>query len=210
MSKFLPQRGFYMVLALAATVGSGWPAQAQAQAGRPDSIQRGYTGADVRFMTGMIAHHAQAIVMSRWAPTHGASPQVLTLTQRIINSQQDEIRTMQTWLKDHGQPVPEGSPEAMSAMHGDHGLMPGMLTAEQMRELDAARGPEFDRTFLRLMIQHHTGALTMVDDLFGSYGAAQEDLVFKIASEIQSDQTTEIERMRGMLTAMLVDAWKSQ
>lgn len=208
MSKFLPQRGLSMVLAVAAMVGS--VRAAQAQAGQTDSIQRGYTGADVRFMTGMIAHHAQAIVMSRWAPTHGASPQVLTLTQRIINSQQDEIRTMQTWLRDHGQPVPDGSPQALSMAHGDHGLMPGMLTEAQMRELDAARGPEFDRTFLRLMIQHHNGALTMVDDLFGSYGAAQEDLVFKIASEIQSDQTTEIERMRGMLTAMLVDSWKSQ
>jgi uncharacterized protein (DUF305 family) len=163
-----------------------------------------WTEADVRFMSSMIGHHAQAIEMSRLAPTHGASPAVQRLAERIINAQQDEIAAMQLWLRDRGQPVPEAS----SAMHhhgGEHGTaghearMPGMLTPEQMAQLDAARGPAFDRLFLTLMIQHHRGATAMVRELFGSYGAAQDETVFKFASDVNVDQTTEIERMRRML-----------
>lgn len=201
-----------LVIAVCAAAGSAVPAIARAQSTpgaqvpAADSVVRGYTQADVNFMTGMIAHHAQALIMSRWAPTHGASPELLTLTSRIINSQQDEIQTMQRWLRDHGKPVPQGS-----AQHLTMGMMmPGMLTDRQMAQLDSSRGPEFDRMFLRLMIQHHTGALTMVDTLFAKYGAAQEDLVYKIASEIQSDQTTEIARMQKMLTALVIDQLKSE
>ena len=169
-----------------------------------DSIRNSYTDADVEFMTGMIHHHAQALVMARMAPTHGASATIQTLTGRIINGQNDEIAIMQRWLRDRGQPVPD--PEAMSghAMHGgDHALMPGMLTAEQLAELDAARGPDFDRLFLTFMIQHHQGALTMVNQLFDTYGAAQGDAIFKIASDIGADQTSEIDRMQTMLRAMV-------
>ncbi len=183
-----------------------------------DSVRHSYTQADVDFMTGMIHHHAQAIVMARWAPTHDASSSLRVLAARIINAQRDEIATMQRWLRDHNLPAPEPDTVAdhdMSmhhgmAMAGDmHGtLMPGMLTPEQMHELDAARGREFDQLFLRFMIQHHTGALTMVDSLFATNGAAQDDLVFKIASDINADQTTEIERMRTMLVAMLAEEWK--
>ena len=115
---------------------------------RADSLRYPYTEADVSFMSGMIGHHAQAIVMSRWAPTHGARASVLTLASRIINAQQDEIVTMQRWLRDRQKPVQEATPGGMTmVMAGvEHTmLMPGMLTETQMKQLDAARGPEFDR-----------------------------------------------------------------
>ncbi|HET7584749.1 MAG TPA: DUF305 domain-containing protein [Gemmatimonadaceae bacterium] len=169
---------------------------------RADSMRHPYTDADIRFMSGMIAHHAQAIVMARWAPTHGASQTVQTLCARIINAQQDEIRTMQGWLRDRMLPVPEARPMPMKmVMNGQEHmmLMPGMLTDEQMHQLDAARGPEFDQLFLKFMIQHHTGAVSMVRDLFATNGAAQDELVFKLANDIQVDQKTEIKRMQRML-----------
>jgi uncharacterized protein (DUF305 family) len=169
---------------------------------RRDSARMRFTEADVRFMQGMIGHHAQALVMARLAPTHGASPAVQTLAARIINAQQDEIATMQRWLRDRGQPVPEIHIEGTTLMvHGaEHGAhMPGMLTAEQLRELDLARGPEFDRKFLGFMIQHHRGAVVMVDALFATDGAAQDEDAFRFASDAQVDQRTEIARMELLL-----------
>jgi uncharacterized protein (DUF305 family) len=173
---------------------------------RADSARHPYTEADIRFMSGMIHHHAQAIVMARWAPTHGASAEVQTLAGRIINAQTDDIRLMQTWLRDRNQPVPEPNPKGMPMDMGGmqhEMLMPGMLTGEQMSRLDAARGADFDQLFLSLMIQHHQGAVAMVKDLFGSYGAGQDETVFKFASDVNVDQTTEIERMRKMLAAVV-------
>jgi uncharacterized protein (DUF305 family) len=161
-----------------------------------------YTEADVNFMTGMIAHHSQALVMAGWAPSHGASPSVRTLCERIINGQQDEIATMQRWLNDRGLPVPEAKPMKMDMGSMHQGMMPGMLTAEQMKELDQARGPEFDRKFLTYMIQHHKGAITMVQQLFGTNGAAQDEATFKMANDVSADQTTEIARMQSMLAAL--------
>jgi uncharacterized protein (DUF305 family) len=172
---------------------------------RADSVRHPYTEADVHFMSHMIGHHAQAIVMSGWAPTHGASPSVRTLAARIINAQQDEIATMQRWLQDRRQPVPEADATGMKMpMNGaDHVmLMPGMLTPDQMTQLDQAKGSEFDRLFLTFMIQHHRGAVTMVQDLFGTYGAAQDETVFKFANDVNVDQSTEIARMQTMLTAL--------
>ena len=170
-----------------------------------DSVRRHVTPADIEFMSGMIGHHAQAIQMSEMAPTHGAGPQVTVLAARIINAQKDEIATMQQWLKDRGQPVPEAVPGMKMPGHGDHlMLMPGMLTPEQMAELDAARGAEFDRLFLTYMIQHHNGALAMVQKLFSHDGAAQEDVIFKFASDVNVDQVTEVDRMRRMLFEMTV------
>lgn len=174
---------------------------------RADSARHPYTEADIRFMSGMIPHHAQAIVMAGWAPSHGASQSVRTLCARIINAQRDEIVTMQQWLRDRRQPVPEADTSAMAMTMpmpgGAHEmLMPGMLTDAQMRQLDQAGGPEFDRLFLTFMIQHHRGAVAMVRQLFGSYGAAQDEIVFKLASDINVDQTTEIARMERMLAAL--------
>lgn len=180
-------------------------AAAMAQA-RADSVTRPYTEADIHFMDGMIAHHAQALVMAAWAPTHGASPSVQTLCARIINAQRDEIHLMQSWLRDRGQSVPEVDAAGMVMMNGQHQMMmmPGMLTEAQLKQLDAARGPEFDRLFLTDMIQHHQGAVGMVHDLFETYGAGEDELIFKLASDINIDQTTEIARMQRMLFVMSV------
>ena len=174
---------------------------------RTDSALKRFTEADVRFMTGMIAHHAQALIMARLAPTHGASPAIQTLAARIINAQQDEIVTMQEWLRERGQPVPEVHIHGLDLMvhgvdHATHMHMPGMLTPEQLRELDRARGPEFDRLFLTYMIQHHRGAVAMVHELFSTDGAGQDEVVFKLASDVQADQTTEIARMEKMLSSL--------
>jgi uncharacterized protein (DUF305 family) len=172
---------------------------------RADSVNRPYTAADIHFMSGMISHHAQAIVMATWAPTHGASSSVRTLCERIINAQKDEIAIMQQWLRDRLQPVPEPSPTGMKMMMDgvEHEmLMPGMLTQAQMKQLDQARGSEFDRLFLTFMIQHHRGAVAMVKELFDTYGAGQDETVFKLASDVNVDQTTEIARMERMLAAL--------
>ena len=177
------------------------PEGAKAKA-RADSVRWPYTAADIRFMSTMMHHHAQAIVMAKMAPTHGASDAVLRLTQRIINAQTDEIALMSRWLADRNQPVPEPNPagEVMQMDGMTHTmLMPGMLTEQQMRQLDSARGPEFDRLFLTGMIQHHRGAVTMVHELFANRGAANDETVFKFAADVNVDQTTEINRMLEML-----------
>jgi uncharacterized protein (DUF305 family) len=172
---------------------------------RADSVRHPYTQADVDFMSHMIGHHAQALVMAGWAPSHGAGGSVRTLAERIINAQQDEIATMQRWLRDRGKPLPEVQPTGMKMKMngGQHEmLMPGMLTEAQMYQLDQARGPEFDRLFLTFMIQHHRGAVSMVKDLFGTNGAAQDETVFKFANDVNVDQSTEIARMERMLAAL--------
>jgi uncharacterized protein (DUF305 family) len=155
----------------------------------------------------MISHHGQAITMAGWAPSHGASASLRTLCERIINAQQDEITTMSTWLSDHHQPVPDPHAPMKMVMNGTEQamLMPGMLTEAQMKQLDAARGTEFDRLFLTFMIQHHKGALSMVHDLFESYGAAQDEVVFKFANDVSVDQTTEIARMQKMLATLEIN-----
>jgi uncharacterized protein (DUF305 family) len=168
-------------------------------------MRRPYTAADVHFMSGMIAHHAQAITMARWAPSHGAGESVARLSERIINAQTDEITLMQQWLVDRNQPVPEPDPRGMRIQMGgtEHTmLMPGMLTPEQMQKLDAARGADFDRLFLTFMIQHHRGAVAMVKELFSHPGAGQDEVVWKFASDVNVDQTTEIARMQRMLAAI--------
>lgn len=182
------------------------PAQGEAAAiarARADSLRKPYVKADVDFMSGMIYHHAQAIVMAGWADSNQAGPSVKVLCGRIINAQRDEIRILQSWLRNRNQAIPEpraaGMPMMMNGTKRDM-LMPGMLSPEQMAALHAAKGPDFDRLFLQDMIQHHKGAVQMVKDLFGSEGAAQDDIVFKVASDINVDQTTEIARMEKMLT----------
>ena len=179
----------------------GAPAAAEIETiyrARMDSARMRFGDADVRFVTGMIHHHAQALLMADLVPGRGASPPLQTLASRIINAQQDEIALMQGWLRDREQPVPEvGREGSEHALH-----MPGMLTAEQMQELERAQGAELDRLFLTYMIQHHRGAVTMVRDLFGTPGAAQDEAVFKLASDIQVDQATEIARMELMLAAL--------
>jgi uncharacterized protein (DUF305 family) len=161
-----------------------------------------YSDADVEFMSGMIPHHAQAVIMAGWAPSHGARPDVAVFCERIVVGQRDEIATMQTWLRDRGEEVPDAaSTRHKMKMDGmtHEMLMPGMLSDDEMAALDRARGPEFDRLFLTGMIRHHQGAIDMVDVLFKSYGAAQDETVFKFASDVYADQSTEINRMNEML-----------
>lgn len=178
---------------------------------RQDSVIDRFSEADVHFMVGMISHHAQALIMSNLAPANGASSSVQTLAARIINAQNDEIRIMQTWLKDRGQPVPQVHIDGLKLMvhaeghehHDMHHDMPGMLTQEQLSELEAAKGAEFDRLFLKYMILHHRGAVTMVRDLLATDGAVRHDATYKLATDIHVDQITEIERMQQMLMALI-------
>ena len=164
--------------------------------GKVDSLPRpGFTAADVAFMQGMIAHHAQAVEMTDLLKTRSTNADMQKLGLRIAVSQADEIKMMQRWLETRGQEVP--GPHAMH-MHGAT-LMPGMLTPDEMARLADAKGAEFDRLFLEGMIQHHGGALTMVHDLFATRGAGQESDIFAFASDVDADQRMEIERMAGML-----------
>lgn len=176
------------------------------EAARADSVRHAYTEADVAFMQGMIHHHAQALVMSRMAPTHGASEAIRTLTARIINAQRDEIALMQRWLESRGERVPDPAPIDPDEPGGEPmRQMPGMLTEAQLEALDEARGEDFDRLFLIYMIQHHQGAVDMVDTLLGR-GGGRAQSVFKLASDIAADQTTEIDRMQTMLRDMVFES----
>lgn len=197
------------LLLFTATVAAADPARLGLQGpqdpvARPDLVRQPYSAADVDFMSGMIPHHAQAVLIAGWAGSHGASPEVRTLCERIVVGQRDEIETMRTWLRDRGQEVPAANAThhrmKMNGVEHDM-LMPGMLSPEQLAELDKARGPDWDRLFLAAMIRHHEGALKMVEDLFASYGALQDDDVYKFVSDVYADQTTEIDRMQKMLTA---------
>lgn len=175
------------------------PAAASARSAPPRSE------ADVQFMSGMIPHHAQAVVIAGWAATHGARSDIRILSERIVVGQKDEIALMQYWLREHGEAVPAADATHMSMkMNGmQHDmLMPGMLNDAQLAQLDKARGAEFDRLFLQSMIGHHEGAITMVDELLGSTRAGQDDVVYRMASDVYADQTTEIERMKKMLATV--------
>jgi len=172
-------------------------AQAKADSGRP-----AYTAADVHFMSGMIGHHAQAVLMAGWAPSHGASQAVRALCERIVVGQRDEIAFMQRWLRERHEPVPDGDPSHVMMPGMNHPMMPGMLSPEQLQQLDQARGSDFDRFFLTYMIQHHQGAITMVEQLMSAHGAAQDEYVFKFAADVNADQTTEIDFMSRMLEAL--------
>lgn len=180
---------------------------------RADSIRLPYTEADVTFMTEMIGHHAQAILISRWVPSHTDDAEMRTLAARIINAQTDDIALMRRWLAERGKPVPSVTPEGVLVpppadpndehaghdMGGhDHSMMAGMLSPAQLTELDAARGDAFDILFLQRMINHHRGAVTMVQTLIRDGGAIDET-VFRFAADVEVDQSTEIRRMLTML-----------
>jgi uncharacterized protein (DUF305 family) len=159
-----------------------------------DLSQVQHTPADVRFMQGMIGHHAQALEMTALLSSRTNREDMRMLAHRIEISQADEIKMMQRWLEVRGQEPPDPH-----AHHHGGALMPGMLTPEEMGRLAAAKGAEFDRLFLELMIKHHEGALVMVNELFSTPGAGQETEIFSFASDVDADQRMEIDRMRGML-----------
>jgi uncharacterized protein (DUF305 family) len=159
--------------------------------------------ADVEFMQGMIMHHSQAVEMTAMIPSHTDNKALGELGARISSSQQDEIKFMQRWLAQRGQPTSmPGEMAGMPGMNKNGGsmpLMPGMLTAEQMEALRKARGKEFDRLFLTGMIQHHNGALIMVKDLFNTAGAGQDADIFNFANDADNTQRAEIKIMLKML-----------
>jgi uncharacterized protein (DUF305 family) len=195
--------GLWIATAGAGIAGAQQPAQADPKP-RPDLVRAPYSQADVDFMTGMIPHHAQAVLIAGWAESHGARPDVRTLCERMVIAQRDEIELMRNWLRDRGQFVPAANAThhrmKMNGVEHDM-LMPGMLSPEELAQLDKARNAEWDRLFLTFMMRHHEGALKMVDDLFESYGALQDDDMYKFASDMYADQMTEIERMQKMLAA---------
>ncbi len=161
-----------------------------------------HTEADVRFMQDMIPHHHQALVMSRLVPERTNRNELIEVAERIETSQSDEIEFMKGWLAARGEHVPD--PTAHAAMHMHH-TMTGMATPEQMAELEGAEGAEFDRMFLELMIEHHKGALTMVEDLLEQSGSAYEPVLFEFTTDITTDQSTEIDRMTVMLAGYSAD-----
>ncbi len=168
-----------------------------------------YTEADVRFMRMMIPHHEQALEMAELVPDRTSRNDIRMLALRILASQQDEIALMERWLADrdelesdphegHGAHDAHTGHGAPAGGHDDHSDMPGMLSSEQMANLAAASGIEFDRLFLEYMIEHHEGAIVMVQELFSSPGGGQEGDIYQLASHIDSDQRMEIERMRRL------------
>jgi uncharacterized protein (DUF305 family) len=204
------QRSRPVFLALAAAVaggsiacsGAGRPADGVAagplgSGAEPSETRPAYTPADVRFMQGMMAHHAQAVEMTALVPDRTESADIRLLARRIAVSQDDEMALMRRWLEDRGEAIP--GPHAHHS--GEHADMPGMLTPAEMARLRSVRGPEFDRLFLELMIHHHEGALVMVEELFATDGAGQESELYQFAAHVESDQAIEIERMRAILDA---------
>jgi uncharacterized protein (DUF305 family) len=188
------------------------PVHATVAQAAPDS-------ADVKFMQGMISHHAQALAMVALIPSHTSRPELQLIGQRIKISQQDEIAFMQRWLEAHHQPVPTvdadyiahmpGTEMPGMQMAGSSMMMPGMLTPEQMTQLAQAKGVAFDTLFLHGMIRHHEGALIMVKALLSTPGAAQVPDVFTFASDADADQRAEIKRMQSVLDAIATEGRKS-
>lgn len=169
------------------------PAEASAR-----SAALPHTAADTRFMQGMIPHHAQALEMAALVYTNSNSDDMKRLAKRIEVSQVDEIGMMKEWLKARREALPDEH-----AHHaGDHALMAGMLTQAEMKRLASAKGVEFDRLFLEGMIKHHQGALTMVRELFATPRAGQDAEIFAFASDVDADQSMEIDRMAAMLAAL--------
>ena len=219
---------FLCVLAAASTLASLSSLRVCAQQAAPVVVQPGAPGkptrvlppttsatlppaspADVRFMQGMIMHHAQAVEMTALIESHTENKDLMSLGARISRSQSDEIKFMKRWLASRGQPISEAMPEMhhmktpdmthMNMSHERMALMPGMLTSEQMEALRKAKGEEFDYLFLTGMIQHHGGALTMVKDLFDTAGAGQDAELFNFTTDVDSGQRAEIRIMQNML-----------
>ena len=169
---------------------------------RPDLVRYPYSRADVEFMAGMIPHHAQAVLIAGWAASHGARDGIRLMCERMLVGQRDEIEWMRNWLRDRGEVVPPSNAthhrHTMNGVEHDM-LMPGMLSDEELAQLDKARGAEWEKLFLAAMIRHHEGAIKMIDVLFAAHGALQDEDVYTLVSDMYADQTTEIERMHKLL-----------
>jgi uncharacterized protein (DUF305 family) len=204
------RRACLLSLMLAAPLGGCAAATATQEppllgASTPPPLRQPYTEADVHFMAGMIPHHAQAVRMTALVPSRSSRQDVKLMAERMKVGQADEIALIQQWLRDRDQAVPDADATHHQMHHGGmhHAmLMPGMLTEEEFAALEAATGVAFDRLFLTLMIRHHEGALVMVNELFASPGAGQDDFVYKFASDVNADQLMEIRRMREILETL--------
>jgi uncharacterized protein (DUF305 family) len=207
MSVVRPLLAFTLLCSAACASTARERALTPAEVVRRDGGIAPYVQADVDFISGMIGHHAQAVVMAKMAPSHGASASVQGLAARIEVAQLDEIAFMQRWLRVRGQAVPDPTAHAGHGGGHDHStMMAGMLSPAQLDSLDRARGIDFDLLFLRFMIQHHEGAVSMVETLLRADGAARDEDVYKFAADVNVDQITEIDRMKLMLAARLRDA----
>ena len=161
-------------------------------------------------MQHMIVHHGQAVTMVELLRIKGAAPNVRLMGERIARSQEAEIELMRNWLTERGQPETAAdlhSAHAGHMDHADHGaapsdvaIMPGMLSPAQMQALAQATGTDLDRLFLRGMIQHHQGALDMIDHLLAQQNAAQDPMLSDFASSVVADQSAEILRMQTLLS----------
>ena len=197
-----------ITLGLACLALAGVPPALQAQAVSPrvpsaETTPKNFGPADVAFVSGMIGHHAQALEMTALIVSRSTRPALRLLGERITVSQRDEIAMMSEWLRVRGEPVPEITATTSHGGHGAHRhAMPGMLSAEQMDTLRAARGARFDQFFLRYMIQHHEGALVMVRDLLAVDGAAREPQLYSFATDVDADQRAEIRRMQSFLESL--------
>ena len=180
----------------------GEPARELSAEEAVDIAVTSYSPDDVRFMQDMIPHHQQAVEMAGLVADRTNRPELSDAAGRINLSQRDEIEFMEKWLRDRGETVPDPSDHA--AMHTDH-RMAGMATPEQMAELAASRGTDFDRQFLRLMITHHEGAVTMVEELLERPGSAYDPVLFEFTTDVTNDQTAEIERMHALLITLSDD-----
>ena len=161
-----------------------------------------YSPADALFMQDMVPHHHQALEMAVLVADRTNNPELIDVAGRINVSQGDEIEFMQQWLRERGENVP--NPTAHEAMHTTH-KMAGMATPEQMAELAASDGTAFDQLFLKLMITHHEGAVTMVEELLEQPGSAYDPVLFEFTTDITNSQTAEIERMNSLLVGLSSD-----
>ena len=183
----------------------GAPGQAPKELTKEEAIKiadSSYSRADVQFMSDMIPHHHQALQMADLVADRTNNEEVNDIAGRIRASQADEIKFMQDWLASRGEKVP--NPEHHHHMHMSHD-MAGMASPEDMDKLASLESVEFDRLFLKLMIAHHEGAVTMVEDLLDQRGSAYDTALFKFTSDVVSDQTAEIKRMNSMLVGLNVD-----
>lgn len=216
----LRQGASWLAIGVSLAAGGAAPAQSRDQVSKPAIVQPGAPGqpskslppstrgvlpprsqADVDFMQGMIMHHAQAVEMTALIPSHSQNKDLQMLGAKISSSQQAEIKFMKEWLAARGESISMAMPGMPDMDNSGRPikLMPGMLTPEQMEALRKARGTEFDRLFLQGMVQHHNGALTMVDDLFNTAGSGQTGDVFDFATDVDNGQRAEIRIMESML-----------
>ena len=187
-------------------VQPGAPGQAARDLSAEEAIEianTSYSPDDVRFMQDMIPHHNQAVQMAALVTDRTNRQELLDVAGRIDASQVDEIEFMQQWLEERGEEVP--NPTAHHAMHTSH-KMAGMASPEDMARLAELEGTEFDRLFLELMIAHHEGAVTMVEELHELPGSAYDPVLFEFTNDVVNDQTAEIERMNALLVSLSEDA----